>query len=246
MTVDKSVSADGNYNISCAGTSSGFIDASAINYVGSVSYLWSDGNTNSYRVNMAAGEYKVIITDSNNCTADSTITLTAPDTLKITADVIKPFCPDNPNGEISLNVTGGIVGNDYAYKWSDNSTTRNLSNISVGLYIVKVTDLNGCSAVDSLQVTPENETCLVISNAISPNGDLINDVWNIGHIEEYPLAEVKIFNNWGVVVWKSEQGYPHPWDGRSNGMLLPVDSYFYIIDLHNGTKPISGSVTIIK
>ena len=86
----------------------------------------------------------------------------------------------------------------------------------------------------------------MIPNAISPNGDLINDVWNIGNIELYPRAEVKIFNNWGETVWKSEQGYPIPWDGKSNGVKLPIDSYFYIIDLHNGSKPIAGSVTIIK
>ena len=37
-----------------------------------------------------------------------------------------------------------------------------------------------------------------------------------------------------------------PWDGRSKGSLLPIDSYHYIIDLHNGTKPILGTVTIVR
>jgi gliding motility-associated-like protein len=58
--------------------------------------------------------------------------------------------------------------------------------------------------------------------------------------------EVTIFNNWGQTIWKSEKGYPVPWDGRSNGRKLPIDSYFYIIDLHNGSEPIAGSVTLIK
>ena len=60
-----------------------------------------------------------------------------------------------------------------------------------------------------------NETCLIIPNAISPNGDLINDVWNIGMIELYPSMEVKIFNRWGQSIWRSEKGYPRPWDGTS-------------------------------
>ena len=111
---------------------------------------------------------------------------------------------------------------------------------------MEVADLNGCSATDTIKVVAINETCLIIPNAFSPNGDLINDVWNIGNIDQYPEAEVKVFNNWGVTVWKSEKGYPDPWDGRSNGIALPIDSYFYIINLHNGTKLISGSVTIIK
>lgn len=87
---------------------------------------------------------------------------------------------------------------------------------------------------------------MIIPNAISPNGDLINDVWNIGNIDLYPHVEIKIFNNWGELVWKSEQGYPRPWDGRSNSAKLPIDSYFYVIDLHNGSTPVGGSVTIIR
>jgi gliding motility-associated-like protein len=58
--------------------------------------------------------------------------------------------------------------------------------------------------------------------------------------------EVKIFNRWGQSVWRSEKGYPRPWDGTSNGSALPIDSYHYIIDLHNGSKPIIGNVTIVR
>ena len=115
--------------------------------------------------------------------------------------------------------------------------TGTLSNIPEGFYKVIVTDMNGCSIKDSVNVQPMNETCLIIPNAISPNGDLINDVWNIGMKELYPNMEVKIFNRWGEIMWRSERGYPRPWDGKSNGSPLPIDSYHYIIDLHNGSRP---------
>jgi gliding motility-associated-like protein len=95
-------------------------------------------------------------------------------------------------------------------------------------------------------VDPLNESCLVIPNAISPNGDLINDVWNIDKIELYPQMEVKIFNRWGEPIWRSGRGYPVPWDGTDHGKELPIDSYHYIIDLHNGSKPIIGNVTIVR
>ena len=166
--------------------------------------------------------------------------------MKLVFDITQPFCPDKPDGEIRTNVTGGVRGTDYFYLWSDNSANRNLSNIPKGIYKVTVTDLNGCSLRDSVKVDPLNETCLIIPNAISPNGDLINDVWNIGLIELYPLMEVKIFNRWGESIWRSARGYPIPWDGTSNGAALPIDSYHYIIDLHNGTKPIIGNVTIVR
>ena len=86
----------------------------------------------------------------------------------------------------------------------------------------------------------------MIPNAISPNGDLINDEWNIGLIELYPKLEILIFNRWGQAIWRSEKGYPHPWDGTNNGLPLPIDSYHYIINLHNGSKLIIGNVTIVK
>ncbi|MCU0457300.1 MAG: gliding motility-associated C-terminal domain-containing protein, partial [Bacteroidales bacterium] len=93
---------------------------------------------------------------------------------------------------------------------------------------------------------PQNEVCLVIPNAISPNGDLINDVWNIGEYELYPEIEIRIFDSWGNLVWQSEKGYPRKWDGTSRGRKLPIDSYHYVIDLHNGTRPIVGNVTIVR
>jgi gliding motility-associated-like protein len=246
MAIDKSVSPDGRYNINCAGSNTGTIDISPVNNAGSVTYLWNDGIWGFSRVNLKSGEYSVILTDANNCTADSTITLTQPDSLKLRFDVINPFCPDQADGTINLIVTGGVPGPDYNYLWSNKSTDKNLSNISEGFYTVKVTDQNGCAANDSIQVKSTYETCLIIPNAISPNGDLINDVFNIGNSEYYPLMEVTIINNWGQTVWKSEKGYPVPWDGRSNGVKLPIDSYFYIINLHNGSKLIAGSITIIK
>lgn len=90
------------------------------------------------------------------------------------------------------------------------------------------------------------EVFLDIPDAFSPNGDGINDVWNIEGIHLYPDAAITVYNRWGQSVWKSDRGYPVPWDGRSRGEELPVDSYHYIIDLHNGSKPIIGAITIIR
>jgi gliding motility-associated-like protein len=247
MSFALSSSIAGGYNINCAGASTGSIDVAPVNAVTSTTYLWSDGNTSKTRINIPAGDYGVVITDANGCRADSSVTLTDPDLLKLVFAVTQPWCADKPDGEIKLTITGGVVGTDYTYRWSsDNSTGSSISNILSGEFKVTVTDLNGCSIRDSVIVKPQRETCLIIPNAISPNGDLINDFWNIGLIELYPQIEIKVFNRWGQIVWRSEKGYPQPWDGRSNGSLLPVDSYHYIIDLHNGSKPLLGDITVIR
>ena len=246
MAFSLSSSTAGGFNINCAGDYTGIIGIEPLNNVKTVDYIWSDGIFGKTRTGLAAGDYNVIITDENNCYADSTITLTEPDSLKLEFNIIKPYCPDKPDGSISIDVTGGVMGAGYTYRWSDNSTNGSLSDIPEGLYKVTVKDLNLCSIRDSVYVEPETETCLDIPNAISPNGDLINDVWNIGMVELYPEIEIKIFNRWGEPIWRSEKGYPKPWDGTSKGSTLPIDSYHYIIDLHNGSKVLIGNVTIVR
>jgi gliding motility-associated-like protein len=204
MTITRSESITGGFNLNCAGDKTGTISVQALNYAGAADYLWADGALGADRTGLQAGTYRVIITDLNNCSIDSTITLTAPGPLQLSATVTQPFCSDMPNGEIALTVTGGVP--EYSFLWSDNSTSQNLVNAT----------------------------------------DLINDEWHIGLRELYPEMEVKIFNRWGELVWKSEKGYPRPWDGRSNGVLLPMDSYHYTIDLHNGSKLMIGTITIVK
>jgi gliding motility-associated-like protein len=246
MIVSLSYSIGGGYNINCVGESTGTIGIQPVNNAGFVNYFWSDGSIDGNRINLPAGEYGLIITDMNNCHADSVITLTQPDSIKIEFIVTQPACPEMPDGAISLTVTGGVMGTDYLYRWSDNSTGSSISNIRAGKYKVFVTDMNRCTVKDSIIVKSLSETCLIIPNAISPDGDLINDVWNIGRIDLYPKCEIKLFNRWGEIIWRSETGYPRPWDGRSNGVDLPIDSYHYIIDLHDGSKPIIGNVTIVR
>jgi gliding motility-associated-like protein len=246
FTFTLSSSNAGGFNINCAGESTGTIDIDPVNQVKTVDYLWADGMFGKTRTNLPSGNYSIIVTDANNCHASSTITITAPDSLKLLFNVLPPFCPDKPDGSIATNVTGGVKGTGYSYKWSDNSVNSNLVNIPEGYFKVIVTDMNGCSIKDSVNVKPINESCLVIPNAISPNGDLINDVWNIGMKELYPSMEVIIFNRWGETIWRSERGYPRPWDGTSNGTPLPIDSYHYIIDLHNGSRLLVGNITIVR
>ena len=246
MTIQPSVSIDGNYNISCFGAQTGYVNLDAINNVGQVDYLWADGYLGSKRPNMSAGTYKILLTDSNNCHADSTVTLSEPDPIRINFEKIDPFCPDAHDGQITPSVTGGVSGGDYLYRWPDNSTERVLSNIPEGWYTVNVTDMNVCTVTDSVRLRGMNEFCLIIPDAISPNRDLVNDVWNIENIGLYPKVEITIYNRWGQMLWKSDPGYPVPWNGRSRGEELPIDSYHYVIELHNGAKPIIGDVTIVR
>ncbi|WP_157682183.1 T9SS type B sorting domain-containing protein [Mucilaginibacter mallensis] len=86
---------------------------------------------------------------------------------------------------------------------------------------------------------------LVIPNTFTPNGDGINDTWNIRYIENYPNCTVNIFNRYGTKLFTSV-GYPIPWNGKYNGTNLPVGTYYYIINPGNGQDTVSGYVAIIR
>ena len=90
-------------------------------------------------------------------------------------------------------------------------------------------------------------TCeeITVFSGISPNGDGINDSFQVFGIEAFPENEVTIFNRWGNVVF-TKKGYTNQegWTGTFDSDLLPDGTYFYVIDLGNGSQPLSGYVQI--
>jgi gliding motility-associated-like protein len=85
------------------------------------------------------------------------------------------------------------------------------------------------------------------SNAISPNGDNVNDFWEIYGIQKFPRAEVNVYDRWGQNVFRSI-GYASPWDGTNRGKKLPTGSYYYVIELNSPVvyiEPYTGYISII-
>jgi gliding motility-associated-like protein len=107
---------------------------------------------------------------------------------------------------------------------------------------------DGCQCA-SAKVTlriGEDADC-VIPSIITPNGDGINDNFVIPcFIDDtnYPQSQVAIFNRWGDEVFRSEIPYRNTWDGTYNGENLPAGTYFYIVNLGDGSKPKNGFVMI--
>ena len=91
----------------------------------------------------------------------------------------------------------------------------------------------------------KNPDKIHIPNVFTPNDDGENDFWIITGIESYPKCTVRVYNRWGKRVFFSI-GYAQPWDGKQSDQPLPVATYYYVIDLKNGSKPISGDVAIVR
>jgi gliding motility-associated-like protein len=84
-----------------------------------------------------------------------------------------------------------------------------------------------------------------LPNTFTPNGDGINDTWEIDGLSAYTQATVDIFNRYGQKLFHSV-GYPIPWDGTYNGKPLPTGVYYYIIDTKFNNQVLSGDITIIR
>lgn len=87
---------------------------------------------------------------------------------------------------------------------------------------------------------------LYIPSAYTPNGDGINDEWQLRNIERYPNCVVTIHDREGREIFCS-QGYKEMWEGIYKGNRLPSDQYLYSIDLHgDGLKIKKGKVSIFR
>ncbi|RFZ83362.1 gliding motility-associated C-terminal domain-containing protein [Mucilaginibacter terrenus] len=151
----------------------------------------------------------------------------------------------------SVTLTGTITGDSIRYYWTpagniDNalSATPVVNPSDNTIYTLHVESLANCGEyTDDVFVRVYKK--ITIPNTFSPNGDGINDVWNINQLYTYPEAVVKIFNRSGTLLYQSN-GYAKPWTGSYNGKQLPAGVYYYVIDLRNNTPLWSGWVMMVR
>ena len=132
-------------------------------------YEWSNSQTTATATGLSAGLVTVTITDANNCIIEADTMLGQPTALLSTVDSQTASCLSTPDGEASINISGGIP--PYEYLWSDGQTTDVATGLSEGIYHVTVTDANDCILIDSVEVdgTPGIEL-METADDVSCNG----------------------------------------------------------------------------
>ncbi|MCB0705903.1 MAG: T9SS type A sorting domain-containing protein [Saprospiraceae bacterium] len=113
-------------------------------------YEWSNGVSGPENPNIGAGVYMVTVTDANACTTSDSFELTDPPTLVLETEVLVQPCEGFPGGEAIVSVSGGTP--DYSYLWSTGDNMPQISDLEAGVYYVTVTDVNGCTAIDSVEI----------------------------------------------------------------------------------------------
>ncbi|HOE04045.1 MAG TPA: gliding motility-associated C-terminal domain-containing protein, partial [Bacteroidales bacterium] len=190
------------------------------------------------------GTYHIQVIDNNGCQAETNAAVMEPAPMSATYVRTNPSCLGNFDGSIFVNVIGGTAPFWYmANEFS--SQTALIDSLRQGIYNIQIIDYNGCEySFGPVQLIDQNEDCLKIPNAFTPNDDGINDTWIIENLWLFPGAVVQVFNRWGQILYDSgiNEG---DWDGTYNGKIMPTGSYIYVIRLYAEGDQYSGVVTIV-
>ena len=86
---------------------------------------------------------------------------------------------------------------------------------------------------------------LDIPSGFTPNDDGVNDTWNIENLSRYEDILVAIYSRTGLKVFESNN-YLKEWDGYYKGNMVPVGTYFYLININKFEKVFKGTVTVLR
>ena len=149
----------------------------------------------------------------------------------------------------TLNVFGGETPPGYSWdppSWLDIlSIATPIAFPEETITYIVTGYVGGCPVTDLVTIVVGPP--LRVFNTFTPNGDTVNDTWEIYGITDFENAQVNVYDRWGQLVFKS-LGYAQEWDGTNNGKFLPTATYYYVIELNSldvNIPPVMGSVTII-
>ena len=110
-------------------------------------YLWSTGDTIAQITSLSAGTYTCTVTDTNGCFAIDSVTITEPTAISTLENTTNVLCNGGNSGAVSLVISGG--NSPYTSNWGVVDT----NNLSIGNYNYTITDNNGCTFSDSINIS---------------------------------------------------------------------------------------------
>ncbi len=135
---------DAMTDVSCNGAADGEILITPTGGTPPYTYNWSTGANTEDLTGLSAGTYEGTITDANGCTlASGPVSIVEPAPILLSAiHVDATPTGGGSDGSIDLMVSGGTA--PYSYLWNTGATTEDLTGVTLGSYMVTVTDANGC------------------------------------------------------------------------------------------------------
>ncbi|MBI5541212.1 MAG: PKD domain-containing protein, partial [Bacteroidia bacterium] len=154
---------------SCNGGANGSATVTPAGGTSPYSYGWVNLQTTQTAIGLAAGNYSVTVTDALLCTVVTSYTVVQPVAMTLTPSNVNATC-GMANGSASIAVVGGT--SPYTYLWSNAGTTNSIINVVAGAYTVTVTDNNGCTSTNTINVNNSGAPSanITASTNVSCNG----------------------------------------------------------------------------
>ena len=161
-------------------TVNGAIDLSISGGIAPYTILWDNGIGNiEDPMNLAAGVYSVVVTDSTGCGATTTVVIGEEGAVSVSLTMTNISCNEGSDGSATATPNGGTA--PYTYAWSNGiNDTATLTGLTAGIYTVTVTDAIGCQNIAS--ATLLNPDLLTVSatpagtDCVNPNGSAVATV----------------------------------------------------------------------
>jgi gliding motility-associated-like protein len=228
-------------NVSCYNGNDANIEVITSGGTPNYTYIWSINNANGNNLsNLPSGSYAVTVIDANGCQKTETAIIESPQPVAVRASNDTVIAIGYSVSLEVVNTTGGTPS--YNYNWQPENTLNTPFGTLVTAkptenttYIVTATDNNGCVGFDTVFVRVDVKL-YDFPDGFTPNGDGLNDYFNIIKSPIVDLIEFQIFNRWGQLIYNANN--TNGWDGRFNGVLQPMDTYVYqaLVQLPDGKR----------
>ncbi|MFH1321817.1 MAG: PKD domain-containing protein [Bacteroidota bacterium] len=157
----------------CAGSCNGIAVVTVVGGSSPYSYLWDDlaSQTTITADSLCDGTYGIIVTDSNGCSASSSVILSEPAPISLSITQTDASCAGACDGSATVTPNGGTP--PYTYLWSNGITTQVANNLCADIFNITVTDDNSCTSISSVVIgNPDTLTAAIILEVgVACNGD---------------------------------------------------------------------------
>lgn len=242
--------------ISCVSLTDGFIETNVLDGLPNYIYNWADGINTPNRDMLEAISYELEVIDSSSCQVSGIIQIGDD-----CADPLIAFDDYTQTVEAEVVIVDVLLNDIYPFRDDiftalhrdpEHGTATGLSDGSfeyvpnagfLGIDSFEYVLCNGFGLCDTATVFVEIIARFELPNAISPNGDGINDFFLIRGLDEFPNNVLSIFNRWGDEILV-QSNYDGSWNGTFNNEPLADGTYYYILDLGDGSEPLHSFLVI--